>query len=316
SNRKPSRKLHSFKAQKVSNHSTTDNDALEITKVTGIEVTEIVEVTAGYELWPRDRLPEDFRNRLLFDNAGLPFQIGSSCALVHHMRHSRVIDPDYRLDIDGDWPEDRFLPGNMTRANKRLDIKRAIILSGTLAVSMPFTYCRATTDHILDADRSYYGSHEPTGHGSAKLDIDAVRSNLSLIENFRSPVALSVAIDRLGKARSWQSSADRALDLGMALEIALMHESGNKSGANTEITNKLSSRAAWLLGRDPAERKEAYNSAKKIYGHRSAAAHSGRLKREDEFVKLDGNGFVTHTLLEILRRGDFPVWDDLVLGLE
>lgn len=224
-----------------------------------------------------------------------------------------MIDPDYQPALI-DMSKDRFAAPNMKRANKRLEIKRALILSTSVAVSMPFTYCRAAIDHIMDADRAYSGSFEPVGFGSEKPNIDAIQENLRLLGNFKNPAALYVAIDRLGKAKSWRSNEDKALDLGMALEIALMHENGNSGDGNAEITYKLSSRAAWLLGKNPEDRKEAFEKAKKIYGHRSAAAHTGRLKKESEFASLDANAFVTRVLSAVLRRGSFPVWRDLVLG--
>lgn len=290
-------------------------DALEISKVTGVEVEDIVKITEDYELWPRSKLPDDFRSRRLFDDAANVFLPVSTCALVHRFRHDRAIDPDY----DGptvDWTKDRFVLSNQRRSEKRLNIQRAMILSGDGPVGMPFTYYRAATDHLLDVDQAYSGRFDPTGFRSAKPDTDAIVANLRLLENFKSPSALCVAIDRLGKARSWQSNEDKALDLGMALEIVLMHENGNNDDRNSEITYKISSRAAWLAGGgDPAARKEAFNKAKKLYGHRSSAAHSGKLKREHEFIPDEANSFVSHILLNILHRGNFPNWSDLVLGL-
>lgn len=287
-------------------------DALEISKVSGIEVDDIVKITEGYELWPHDKLPSDARKILLFDDAGAVFRTPNSCALVHHFRHNMVIDPDYQPS-GVDMSKDRFGTSNMRRANKRLEIQRAIILSTSGTVGMPFTYCRAATDHIMDADRSYGGFLESAGFQSETPNIDAVRENLRLLEDFNAPAALHVAIDRLGKARGLSSNVDKALDLGMALEIALMHENGG--GGSGEITYKLSSRAAWLLGKNPEERSQVFEKAKKIYGHRSVAAHSGRLKNESDFLSLDAHAFTTRILREILQRGSFPVWHHLIFGV-
>lgn len=168
----------------------------------------------------------------------------------------------------------------------------------------------------MDADGSYGGFLESAGFQSETPNIDAVRENLRLLEDFNVPAALHVAIDRLGKARGLSSNVDKALDLGMALEIALMHENGNSGGGSGEITYKLSSRAAWLLGKNPEERTQVFEKAKKIYGHRSAAAHSGRLKNESDFLSLDAHAFTTRILREILQRGSFPVWHHLIFGVE
>lgn len=185
-----------------------------------------------------------------------------------------VIDSDYQPS-GVDMSKDRFGTSNMRRANKRLEIQRALILSTSGTVNMPFTYCRAAIDHIMDADGSYGGFLESAGFQSETPNIDAVRENLRLLEDFNVPAALHVAIDRLGKARGLSSNVDKALDLGMALEIALMHENGNSGGGSGEITYKLSSRAAWLLGKNPEERTQVFEKAKKIYGHRSAQLIAG-----------------------------------------
>lgn len=290
-------------------------DALEITKVTGVEVEDIVKITEDYELWPHSKLPSDFRNQLLFGDVGAPFVSVSTCALVHRFRHEKAIDPDYNGPTV-DWTKDRFVVSNKSRAEKRLNIQRAMILSGDGPVGMPSTYCRAATDNLLDVDRQYSGIFDATGLRSIKPNIEAIRKNLRLLESFNRPGALCVAIDRLGKARSWQSNVDKALDFGMALEIVLMHENGNNNDGNGEITYKVSLRAACLVGSQQADRNEIFEKTKKLYGHRSAAAHSGRLKKENEFMPDEVNAFVTNVLSEILQRGDFPSWRDLVLGIE
>ena len=79
----------------------------------------------------------------------------------------------------------------------------------------------------------------------------SVKRAFACLATFREVESLARSIDRLGRARLAASPVDRALDLGIAAEIALMHD---HSPANTEIAHKIGSRAAWLLGQSPAER--------------------------------------------------------------
>src|SRR3546814_15004749 len=109
----------------------------------------------------------------------------------------------------------------------------------------------------------------------------------------------------------FRSPVDRALELGIAAEIALMHA---HSPANTEITQKIGGRAAWLLGRDPAEREAVFVDMKKLYQARSQAVHSGALSSKST-VDLDAaDRLVAGAVSAILERGGFPDWNNLTMG--
>ncbi|MBY3301493.1 hypothetical protein HFO04_01545 [Rhizobium laguerreae] len=288
-------------------------DALEITKVLGIKVRTVVELIQGYELWPPDQLPSDYRKRLAFETNGPGFQ-PEAAALVHRFRHGPVYDAPDPFEIS------RYkLPVFQKLAQldeKRSQVREALLLSVDTAVEFPMRYYSAVGDHILAYDRSYQYSREPFAFDSAEPDVHRVRSLHSSLEGFKQSAAVRLVIDRIGRARTSHSPVDKALDLGMALEVALMHENKNSPAANNEITYKIATRAAWLLGKDPESRKVAYSIANKIYGHRSAAVHTGRLRNAADFHSLNAEGFVRNVVLEILRRGDFPDWKELVLGID
>ncbi|AMS44698.1 HEPN domain-containing protein [Aminobacter aminovorans] len=105
--------------------------------------------------------------------------------------------------------------------------------------------------------------------------------------------------------------ADRALDLGIAAEIMLMHD---HSPANNEIAHKIGSRAAWLLGCSPEERAAIFSDMKALYQARSQAAHSGVLSTKSR-VDLDASDrLITRAFNAIIERGHFPDWSILVMG--
>jgi len=125
--------------------------------------------------------------------------------------------------------------------------------------------------------------------------------------------SLTRAIDRLGRSRLAVHPVDRALDLGMAAEILLMHDNGT---SNTEITHKIGSRAAWLLGEDANERTTIFDEMKHLYKARSDAVHSGVLPPKSK-VDLDlADQLVVRVVQAILERGSFPDWMSLTMGGE
>jgi hypothetical protein len=85
---------------------------------------------------------------------------------------------------------------------------------------------------------------------------------------------LRIPLDRLGRAGREQDLADRAIDLGIALESLLLHDIDHG-----ELSFRLSLRGAWLLGSDDTERLKIQTSLKKLYDLRSRAVHSGFVER-------------------------------------
>lgn len=132
---------------------------------------------------------------------------------------------------------------------------------------------------------------------------------------------IDMALFRLAAARSGWSLEERAIDLGIALEVMLMYDGSTGRRDNNEISHKLGVRAAWLVGQSPSERVAIFKQIRKIYDHRSSVAHSGEIKhncetwrvRDDEIeqgIILGGN-----IVKAALTRGDWPPdWTGLVLG--
>lgn len=66
-------------------------------------------------------------------------------------------------------------------------------------------------------------------------DIEAISLAFGQLSSFTEGDSLTRAIDRLGRSRLAVHPVDRALDLGMAAEIMLMHDNGT---SNTETLIK------------------------------------------------------------------------------
>jgi hypothetical protein len=87
-----------------------------------------------------------------------------------------------------------------------------------------------------------------------------------------------------------------------------------ETSSNTEIAHKIGGRAAWLLGRDSAERTNIFAEIKLLYQARSQAVHSGVLSAKSKVNLETGDKLVARTLIAILLRGHFPNWPSLVMG--
>ena len=128
---------------------------------------------------------------------------------------------------------------------------------------------------------------------------------------------LTLALGRLAASRLRQHDEERAIDLGTALEILLMH--GAKS-ENAEITNKISQRGAWLIGGDSSDRLTVARIIKQAYGLRSKAVHGGRLPapknmedhraRQETFRQTED---VISRVVDRLFEG-WPDWNRLTLN--
>ena len=106
---------------------------------------------------------------------------------------------------------------------------------------------------------------------------------------------------------------DRILDVAVALEVLYGLEGG-------ELTHKLSTRAAYLLGGDsPEKRVEVYDRVQELYRARSSIVHGRkRLNRKErgEAQKAAESGFEIgrDTLVELLRRRVEPDWKRVTLS--
>lgn len=130
---------------------------------------------------------------------------------------------------------------------------------------------------------------------------------------------LDLAMNKLQASRRRDSFAERAVDLGTCLEVLLMHE----STSNTEISYKIASRAAWLLGVDGPDRLAIFKRARDLYNARSMAVHSGMAPKEGksypEGVEAALNSYdklCAAIIIKIALQGRWPDWIKLVLNAE
>ncbi len=124
---------------------------------------------------------------------------------------------------------------------------------------------------------------------------------------------------RLNAAMRRRHDADKAIDLGIALEALLLRGSDP-----TDKRYQVAVRCAFLLGRSPAAKHRAFQLAGVIYHLRNRAVHRGEIDSGDltapfkgselEAVLQDGGRLVAEAASRFIEARDEPDWDALVLG--
>ena len=209
-------------------------------------------------------------------------------------------------NIEATWP---LPPGGV------LELSRVLSLVCDEAVETPMIWIDYS-DHAHFGRHlgfSNYGSGEPiprTAIGST-LTADDLKEAMRLQSALRNmPDSVETALRYWLKSKARRPDlADRLVFLRTALE-ALFLDRGN----NAELAYRLATNGAWHTGRNPAERRQRFDTLKNVYAAASGAAHSGSAKKTAEKLLTDGQAICRLAILKQLRSGQAPVWRDIVFG--
>lgn len=137
--------------------------------------------------------------------------------------------------------------------------------------------------------------------------------------NPKSREKLQIAIDSWIKSKAGDNPEDKIIDLGIAFEAFYLSE-----GTKDQLTLQFRLRAAWHLGEDKEQRKRLMKEFQAIYDWRSTVVHTGKLPnktRRTPFTPEEVRAFIKkaqdlcrESILKILESGEFPDWNDLILG--
>jgi len=299
----PPQILDAFAAE-VSNNSAGYD---EVSPVLGVQVDATFDLDERISLVAE---PTDKIEALFLYSPLQPFHFAPGTSLL---KQRYTVSPAFvqgGLEAAGD---SHTSPDMTAREAARDHVRLACLLATTGAVELPLSALAPDPQGLFVSGQ---GNQSGRPHGIVPLvvfpvDGAKVKWAYDLLKAFKGGESMARAIDRLGRARLATSPVDRALDLGMAAEIVLMHD---HSPANTEIAHKIGSRAAWLLGSEPESRAAIFAEMKGLYQARSQAVHSGVLSSKSK-VDLDAaDRLVTAAFNAILERGRFPDWSSLVMG--
>ncbi|MGJ4972949.1 hypothetical protein ACQR1N_10355 [Bradyrhizobium sp. HKCCYLRH1073] len=284
----------------------------------GYGVSQRIEISEDVAIMPAAEAPPSLAREIIFgiDRGGKPIlKIGefrspkpNLCALLSN-----------KIVVLGDQSIDEKTRTLRMVAEKTSALLRALTLSSGCPFSLGWQI--SWIDHPAipyegidgyGASGTFEETPKPRSEMPSPVDTELARnifkSVYSLPSSIKEPVEL--AIDRLRRSRIHTPSVDTALDLGLAAEIAILHEA---KGA--ELSYRFSLRGAHLLENDPTLRKETFKAFRAMYDARSAAAHTGRILPKHHARLAEFDRLCRSAILKLIERGNFPDWDDLILGL-
>tara|TARA_R110000772_G_scaffold207017_1_gene317582 strand:+ start:845 stop:2017 length:1173 start_codon:yes stop_codon:yes gene_type:complete len=301
--------LVGFDAELQQNRSTY----AEISPVLGVQIDGECQLSEGMALVPAADAPLHWRGQFMGSRQPFPIDISSdTCFLCQ----SFEVTPAFELSNKNSGSAkgtSETRPDSAARNAIRLQVRLACLLASVGGVELPHSLFDPDRETLFVGGLGNRASRPVSAHPLVSFPVKGaeIKAIFDQLASFQESESLGRAIDRLGRSRMATNPVDRALDLGIAAEIALMHDHGT---SNTEIAHKIGGRAAWLAGKDAVERATIFAEMKKLYQARSQAVHAGTLSQKSK-VDLDaGDRLVTNTLLAILDGGSFPDWSTLVMG--
>lgn len=262
--------------------------AREILVLDGVTVDEPIELTSRTHLQPLASLQQtEFRDQF---NEGAPWQRPRKrAALVRTFDHPVVIQ-----HADSPGPKSLL---DLAQNPDLHDVTRIFTLLKGVAPVIVAKWWEHDPSVPSLAPTTGAGStagFESTFHASP-IDSEAaehlkewIRLARVVPSSLRS--VLRVVLDRLNAAKRRSEVVNRSIELGIAAEALFLRYAGEDQ---SELSFRLATRAAWLLGHSRAERTRVYDLFRAIYEARSKAVHNGEVP--NVVKKFD--------VIEMLSRG-------------
>lgn len=285
-------------------------DYFEIFLVEGVSVDKRIDLEEGFYLLPSDSVPRSYHSDIMFGRSDKSTNFAfAKCALVRKRTVSPAIRPERKREAEPSSLGERenfvrllrLAIGLATGGFVRINVMTQVVPEGTI-----FSEGSTTMGGVPDTSIWYDGRTMENASETLRLK--------ELISRMDGVGAIQLALDRLIGSRRQERVEDRIIDLGMAAEIILMHQKSGRGDGRGEITSKISTRAAKLIGADFEERLAVSDCMRDLYSARSITVHSGVApykfhKRQEEWDDL-----VSRVLVTILERGAFPDWKRLTLS--
>lgn len=123
--------------------------------------------------------------------------------------------------------------------------------------------------------------------------------------------ALFLAVERLRRSRLHAEPVNRAIDLGIALEIIFLH----KIKHNQELSYRAGTHAAFLVGTNEEKRRSIFKVVRDAYEARSVAVHTGQLKEKHIDSLSPADELCRSAAIKLVKSGGFPEdWESLIFA--
>gem|GEM_PF-6225012 len=254
--------------------------AVAVYGVSGVSVEAPISLGPDVQLVPMTAVAPSMQRSMALGESHLPYGVLRGpvrAALVTNFTYQPVF---YRPKTPQP-PEDMAAKVPARAAHMLLEEAASLLgLAGTPAVYRMFWV--QPVDWLMSAGMAggwqYSSSDGPHSDQAVPQDIGTTAKAYFALQPQIRGKFLRIPLDRLNRAILEGDFADKAIDLGIALEALLLHDSGNPTDRG-ELKFRLGLRGAWLLGDNAAERKTIQKGLADLYDLRSRAVHSGLIER-------------------------------------
>jgi hypothetical protein len=290
--------------------------------VLGIDLDKPIELEGGYGIQPIKDMPNS-SDKVLFLQGGFGEILRHTSQPVAAITKSCLVKKVLRKETRA---EDKDKVQDFEKSGKKLyDITMLLNLLNNVSC-LPY-YSTSYTN--LGTPLGPFG-----GRGGSSNLYDVIGSSLTKIssqervkinaiinsfESLDNPEKVRVAriLNRLSQAKRRTQIEDKILDLGIALEMLLLHPNPN----NAQLSLSFRLRGSWLIADSPEDRAVIYGKLKDIYNYRSEVAHSGVLCNgnhtkinavREAFPEYE---IITEKICSKIIQNGIPDWDKLVLNV-
>ena len=238
--------------------------------------------------------------------------------------YRKLLNRTFHVEINGDKSADSYVDDFSEEF-----FCQALSLACNSAVQAALKWRFLADDEIFNLNYGTGGSIRISGlFGNSveagQSEIDKAKYLYGCLTNLNMETLkkLKIPIGRWIKSHTSQTSEDKIIDLGIALEALYLSE-----GTKEQLTLQFRLRASWHLGKDKEDRKRLMAEFKAIYDLRSQAVHSGKIPKKvkirkgeeptttSEFI-AKAQDLCRDSIMKILEDGEFPDWNNLILGEE
>ena len=255
-------------------------DAIAVMALSGLEVDQEIKFGPHVSLLPMDKLPRSSHRGTALGQHFMSPNFGKLSTLVTKFKYG----PVFYTPKNPQPPEELAAYLSVDRAASLL--WEASNLLGVAGVYPQYHGSWVQPDDwLMRTGISPNGKFSPFGaqfgreQAVQKDEIEAIAASYFSLDPTSRRKVLRIPLDRLSRAGRQADLADRAIDLGIALEGLLLHDLGSERG---ELSFRLSLWGAWLIGDDANARNEIQKSLKQLYDLRSRVVHSGSIAQTSE----------------------------------
>lgn len=287
--------------------------------ISGVTVPNVSEFATGIDLVPWAEVQDSSQKERLSPTKWRPESLEGlrpepNCALRFKFPERRVLFPNaLEGSLANSMPELDSIHKKIANAIRAITalLGRPVAVLGswpTASDQVLQQMCGATFQFgdALNDVAMFSPSNNPV-----TLDVDAAGKLFESLERFHGndANAIKTALDRIILALRQFSTVGKAIDLGIALEVILLHEMNGEQG---ELKYRSAMRGAHFVGGDKANQKVTFKTLKDVYDLRSKAVHTGRLPDDATVTEKLERGMLLITAIarKIIELEKFPNWED------